>query len=367
MKIRIVCISVLVFNVIPLGTRADVIILKNDNKIKGIIEKEDAEKVIVEIGVGSMTIPRKQILKVVYDSEETKNVLRKEWAEKYFLNEKYVPPSMKELASNFKAISNVRSGILDARANIKCINEQIRKKEIEAYEIKENLSTLVDSLTKLSPSNDIGKYNATVERVNILRIAQLKCQNELDDLMKKQRELETSLLSYVGRILEYENAFKKNLAAQNTLNAEEKKFILLLEAKLSEYMKDVEKNEVQIIYKNRSYMVRVNVNNVIGTFIIDTGAAIMTITDKFFNQLKDRPPFKGKLEMIMADGTKRLATVVVLPSVKVGNVELRDIEAAVISSHMEDEIDGLLGMNFLSHFYFSINNITGKLELNYLK
>lgn len=85
-----------------------------------------------------------------------------------------------------------------------------------------------------------------------------------------------------------------------------------------------------------------------GVFMVDTGASLTTISDKFLRKLglaigKDAP----EMPFSTAGGTV-WSPVVVLDSVKAGDAEVTNIEASV-NNRMED-VDGLLGMNFLGEF-----------------
>ncbi len=85
-----------------------------------------------------------------------------------------------------------------------------------------------------------------------------------------------------------------------------------------------------------------------GIFMVDTGASMTTISDKFLRELgmavgKDGP----EMPFSTAGGTV-WSPVVVLDSVKAGDAEVTNIEASV-NNQIED-VDGLLGMNFLGEF-----------------
>jgi predicted aspartyl protease len=74
------------------------------------------------------------------------------------------------------------------------------------------------------------------------------------------------------------------------------------------------------------------------------------------------------VELIMADGRKTEAKMVILESVSVQDSEIKNIEAAVLPEKDSAAVpeDGLLGMSFLKKFNFKIDQKNDKLILEKL-
>jgi clan AA aspartic protease (TIGR02281 family) len=74
------------------------------------------------------------------------------------------------------------------------------------------------------------------------------------------------------------------------------------------------------------------------------------------------------VELIVADGRRIKAKMVVLDSVGVQDSEVKNIEAAILSEKETASIpeDGLLGMSFLKKFNFKIDQKNDKLILEKL-
>jgi len=104
--------------------------------------------------------------------------------------------------------------------------------------------------------------------------------------------------------------------------------------------------------------------------ILDTGSSLVILSNKIANDLgidangKDTNP----IELIMADGRKALARMVILESVSVQDSEVGNIEAAIMPEKESANIpeDGLLGMSFLKKFSFKIDQKNDKLILEKL-
>jgi len=61
---------------------ADTLYLKNGRSIEGLIRKEDADNVDLEIGFGSMKFPRDQIERIERSSPDDVNLIKQKWEEK---------------------------------------------------------------------------------------------------------------------------------------------------------------------------------------------------------------------------------------------------------------------------------------------
>jgi len=104
--------------------------------------------------------------------------------------------------------------------------------------------------------------------------------------------------------------------------------------------------------------------------ILDTGSSLVILSNKIANDLgidangKDSNP----IELIMADGRKATARMVILESVSVQDSEVGNIEAAIMPEKESANIpeDGLLGMSFLKKFSFKIDQKNDKLILEKL-
>ncbi|MEE9258297.1 MAG: TIGR02281 family clan AA aspartic protease, partial [Nitrospinaceae bacterium] len=97
--------------------------------------------------------------------------------------------------------------------------------------------------------------------------------------------------------------------------------------------------------------------------MVDTGASIITISEKAAGEMGlDYGPSSPQLLFNTAGGQVWMP-LVVLDSVKVGDAEVRDVEAS-INSQMQG--DGLLGMSFLSDFKFEMDRARSQMILKSL-
>ncbi len=101
--------------------------------------------------------------------------------------------------------------------------------------------------------------------------------------------------------------------------------------------------------------------------MMDTGASVIVLSKKIAKELglNTNPAKENLAKMITADGREHEACAVTLSSVKIEDVEAKDVQAVVILDEVasESSIDGLLGMSFLGRYNFSIDGQKNRLIL----
>ena len=99
--------------------------------------------------------------------------------------------------------------------------------------------------------------------------------------------------------------------------------------------------------------------------LIDTGAALTTLTRTAFDQLnsQSQAQYTGSRFFQTANGTIK-GEIYLFPQVNFGAYRLYDLPIAVLDFSMSEGIDGLLGMNTLGKFHFQLDQDQGVLLLN---
>ena len=105
--------------------------------------------------------------------------------------------------------------------------------------------------------------------------------------------------------------------------------------------------QVRIVASNGSYTLSGSINGQSEEFILDTGATYVTMSASQADQLGIDYLHQGRLtQMHTANGTAD-AYLVTVASVKVGNIEVNQVQAAVLPAFRSDKI--LLGVSFLNN------------------
>ena len=93
------------------------------------------------------------------------------------------------------------------------------------------------------------------------------------------------------------------------------------------------------------------INGQKGRFIVDTGAALVSLSSSFAKRLNLSPPKNSEIVLNTANGIT-YGNRIMLDSVKIGNVDANDVQGVMMQKDdaFSDGLDGLLGRSFLSRF-----------------
>ena len=103
-------------------------------------------------------------------------------------------------------------------------------------------------------------------------------------------------------------------------------------------------------------------DNVSGRFVVDTGAS-MVLLPEYLAKKAGLPLDGPKMQSRIADGSVIENTSVLIPSITVEGRTAYEVEGAISPEPLSEEVDGLLGMSFLSRFHFRIDAENGQLIL----
>jgi len=227
-----------------------------------------------------------------------------------------------------------------------------------------DLSEANDKLSNTSPYKR-RTYSALVAEHNSL-ISQIKeLELKIEALQERVLACEREAAAYRDTLV----AFKKNLLPEiNALVPEDESIARFFE-KVKDTIRDMSGDFSEHSAPYKKYGNRMVVNTLLnGTvsarLIVDTGASIILLDEQKVTELGIR--FSGKESFItvtVADGREVKARAFTLDTMKVGNAEAYDVEAAVLEDGVGSSEDGLLGMSFLKNFALKIDNANQRLIL----
>lgn len=114
----------------------------------------------------------------------------------------------------------------------------------------------------------------------------------------------------------------------------------------------------------RGFLSRASVNGVEGNFLIDTGAAFVSVSQSFAQRIGLKLKAGKSITLITAAGPRH-ATLVTVPSVRLQGLEAHSVEVAVADDDaMGKQWDGLLGNSFLSRFQVHLDGAHNVLRLS---
>jgi len=97
--------------------------------------------------------------------------------------------------------------------------------------------------------------------------------------------------------------------------------------------------------------------------IIDTGSDMVAITTKLARALGYHPATSPRVAVSTSSGGARVP-LIRLKSLRVGNAELRDVQAVVMDFAGRGRVSAVVGMSFLSSFTLEVDASAGTLSLS---
>lgn len=125
---------------------------------------------------------------------------------------------------------------------------------------------------------------------------------------------------------------------------------------------------ISLVRNGDQYLVDLFVEQTPVRMLIDTGASMTALSARTFDRLSDNysSEFLGVFQVNTAGGQIQ-APMVTFSNVRLGRYTFKDLTIVVIPSDPFDQAEGLLGMNILRAFDFSIDQQTPALLLNELQ
>lgn len=109
-------------------------------------------------------------------------------------------------------------------------------------------------------------------------------------------------------------------------------------------------------------LIPAKVNNKIGgMFILDTGASHVLISPSIALKAGIDKDAGAKGKVVGVGGATFDARIIILSSLKVGQMEATNVKAVVIDNWSDNMEDGLIGMEFLQRFDIQIDSVTNEL------
>ena len=344
---------------------ADTVQLKNGGSFEGLILQEDAEHIELQMGPGTMRIQRRRVSSIQRSSPLEQGRLRNEWRRQYYLHDVFVPPGHQDTAARFQKLKTNR----DTARRSAAVARTTQRKQVairqKADGIVAQLQVLTHRLQAQDPQRDTKAYNAIVLQMNAHRA---DLQLKMDALQRLNADRDKALgraAEYMGALSDFETWCQpRAAAAAGSKDAAVRDFYVQLLAELQTLTGEFDDSLIPTRQEGRSTLVTATLNgSVAGTFVLDTGAAIVSLSEGLATRLGVDVASLPMAPVRVADGRRVEGHALMLKSVKVGDAYVEDVPAIVLPDPPAPGCDGLLGMSFLRNFVIRIDGATGDLVL----
>jgi clan AA aspartic protease (TIGR02281 family) len=367
MKHILLCL--IIVGMVVTESAADTVTLKNKNAINGVIVEESETAVVLNIGCGTITLQRVDIESIEHSGETTNTVLKKEWRKRYF--ESFPAPTDKEqeLLDEFRALMSERGQMMRSAMQKDTMMREVSSLQRQIARLQSDLDALGAQLQSADPKKDTVRYNTLVVEFNARSNTLRQTADAFNALQKRYKEFTENETSYINHYLRFKGFFEKTLKGfrPREMSAAQREFYENLRERLGALQDDIKREEVAFTKQLDNIIVTAQLNNKVNaSMLVDTGAGVTVISDSLAKKLGiDREELKQTIELSVAGGHRLSAKFILLDSVKIGDIEAKKVEAAIIEGTPSKGVDGLLGMNFLKHFSFRIDTEAQKIILNY--
>jgi len=341
---------------------ADLVLLKNGQNIEGIVEDESSETCTVNIGSGKVILQKIAIYKIEKYSFRDQSKLRAKWKSEHFRQPEYIPQSLKSMIESFEKLEDLRSEAIKNKKNKDLAKNEIDKYEKEITELNDDLTEASQKLSIFRPEDNMNDYNVLVKKFNSLQAKIKFRENKKDVLVKSTQILDKNIANYINELI----FFSRRLEQEYVFKKHETDELYLLENvqnAINKMKNDFTTHTVSFTGSSSNIMVNVLINDLVrANFVLDTGASLVVISRDIANKLGiGIRREESSIFITLADGRKVNANIVTIKSLRIGRIEGKDIEAAVLDYEENSDLEGLLGMSFLKQFMINIDAKNGKL------
>jgi len=217
----------------------------------------------------------------------------------------------------------------------------------------------------------VKKYNEIVARMNSINADLNKENLELKALYENEKKLNAKSAKLANKYRTRFQLFKdvlykkRDIVSKNVAIPDELYFFETMTEKASEMESDFKKDTATYRSQDNQVIVSALINKDVSVqLVVDTGASIVLISsDVAYRMGIKYDDIQTGIEITMADGSSAEAKPIILKSVKVGDAEVENVQAAILDKGIIGGADGLLGMSFLSNFVVSVDSAGHRLIL----
>ena len=121
---------------------------------------------------------------------------------------------------------------------------------------------------------------------------------------------------------------------------------------------------ISVIKRNNQFIVPLTLSGEKSQLLLDTGASLTTISEDYYQSISRSANlrYKDTQQFLTANG-KAQGSIYNIDKITIGDYTLRNIDIAVLDFPTSNDSNGLLGMNILGQFQFTIDQDNAELKL----
>jgi len=350
--------------------RADLVRLKNGRSIEGVIAGETDSSVVIDLGVGTMSVRKSEVESIERYDYRRQTAMRQAWQAKYFLNPEFTPASLRDLTQGFIRLEKLQTEAGRAVSRRESTRMDLAAKQRQYEQDLARLKDVSARLKNADPGADVKSYNIMVSELNSLNASLALLVPEINSLNvslagtdKEPQEYLTALRDFKSELADR----RRQVRSSGDVLVLEQEVLERLTVETAKFDADVSRYEINGSKETNSIVVAVLLNDRVNVHLmVDTGASSVVISRVAASRLGLDLEKAPLIEATLADGKKVKGRAVYLESVAVDKAQVKNVACAVLDEAPLPGLDGLLGMTFLEHFSVVIDSQSGKLILEEL-
>ncbi|MEK7390233.1 MAG: retropepsin-like aspartic protease [Elusimicrobiota bacterium] len=350
---------------IGLSARADVIHLKNGNRMEGVITSRTDSQVTLDFGYGSTVIETADIARIQKADKKQALQTAEKLKRRQYESGLAIPRGAERLNDLYSRAQAQREQALESRALSRDLDEEAEQIQDSLPAVKSNYASLTSDLSRSDPRSNPAGYNRLVSEVNKAATGVQSANLRLEEIERLKKEAEKRVHHYLEsyrRLQEYAAGAGKELLTR------ESDYYAWLREELATMEGDFRRDNIPAQKTDTGVYVNVVLNgDKTVKLLVDTGASMTVLYREAVAGL--RLPAKARLgpaQSKVADGRIVTVEVMRLDSMAVGKSRVSNVLVAAAPTSGQG-FDGLLGMTFLSRFVVRIDGAQGRLILEDLK
>ena len=337
--------------------RADVLVLRNGERLEGIIREESDRALVLDIGMGAVTVDRGRVSAIERESPADNERRQERWRTTYVAPQA-LPEDLQAISRRFERLTGVRRRALEAAKKLPGAVQRHAGLEQQLVRAQARYRRTNEELAGTDMRSNVKAYNRKVAENNTLVAEVNRLRAGGEGLRAAMESMEQRVADYSREITIFEQDFRPLEERYLEEEGEEAPaaWVRKTAERLSRYQRDFQHMVIPVARDRGATTVEVRINDgPPAPFILDTGATLVTLTETLARRLNIAYDPRNPIPLRMADGSVAQGYPVELRSVQVGDARAEAVRAVVMDKPPAEGLQGLLGMTFLREFEISFD------------
>ena len=204
---RIIALTFLLIMALAGPASSDIIHFKDGGQVEGLITDETEHELIIDIGIGTMSVRKDDIDHIEEATTEELEQLKSQKLAHDIERGEWSPEGYEDVRIFYLRAKDSKAALTDRRRKSQSLKEEIQQKENTLSGLLSVLDKKGQDLKKKSIKDNIGKYNEVVADINTINADLTRINNEIKSLYAIEKTLNSELSQLVGNYRKSFNLF----------------------------------------------------------------------------------------------------------------------------------------------------------------